>query len=131
MQFPSKPATHTRSIELGGTRVDMTMTAAEVEGSTFAVGTATLADAGTAQAVLPAMRQALLRNIGSTDAPALAPGGAVLHLDATGRGNGRAVRVVGRFMAKGPRVYQVIVLGKPGAMPPQHTEQFLDSFELQ
>ena len=29
VMFPAKPATHTRSVDLGGIRVDMTMTAAD------------------------------------------------------------------------------------------------------
>lgn len=134
--FPAKPATHTRAIDLGGIQVDMTMTAAEVEGSTFAVGTAVAPDAALAQATLPAMRQALLRNIGAGDAAGknesgTAPAGATLDVDAVGKGNGGPVRLVGRFLAKGTRVYQVVVLGKPGAMPPEQTEQFLSSFKPQ
>ena len=132
--FPAKPATHTRGIDLGGIKVDMTMTAAEVEGSTFAVGTAVAPDAAMAQATLPAMRQALLRNIGASDTgenKGAPPGGAVLDVDAVGKGKGGPVRLVGRFLAKGTRVYQVIVVGKPGAMPPEHTEQFLSSFKPQ
>ncbi len=129
--FPAKPSTHTRSIDLGGIRVDMTMTAAEVEGSTFAVGTAVAPDAAMAQATLPAMRQALLRNIGATqDAPAPAPG-QPLEVDATGAGTGGPVRLVGRFVTKGARVYQVIVVGKPGVMKPEQTAQFLSSFAPQ
>ncbi|MCD2518347.1 hypothetical protein LQ564_18730 [Massilia sp. G4R7] len=129
--FPAKPSTHTRSIDLGGIRVEMTMTAAEVEGNTFAVGTAVAPDAAMAQATLPAMRQALLRNIGATpEAPAPEPG-KPLAVDATGKGNGGPVRLVGRFVAKGARVYQVIVVGKPNAMPPEQTEQFLSSFAPQ
>ena len=126
--FPAKPSTHTRAIDLGGMKVDMTMTAAEVEGTTFAVGTALAPDAALAQATLPAMRQALLRNIG---AAGNAPEGAKLDVDAVGKGNSGPVRLVGRFVAKGARVYQVIVVGKPGAMPPEHTEQFLSSFAPQ
>lgn len=132
--FPAKPATHTRGIDLGGIKVDMTMTAAEVEGSTFAVGTAVAPDAALAQATLPAMRRALLRNIGAGEAAeknGAAPGGAPLEVDAVGKRNGRPVRLVGRFVAKGTRVYQVIVVGTPGAMPPEHTEQFLSSFKPQ
>lgn len=129
VMFPAKPASHTRNIDLGGIRVDMTMTAAEVEGTTFAVGTALAPDAAMAQATLPAMRQALLRNIGAKD-DAL-PGSATLDVDAVGKGNGGPVRLVGRFVAKGTRMYQVIVVGKPGAMPPEHTEQFLTSFAPQ
>lgn len=132
--FPAKPATHTRGIDLGGIKVDMTMTAAEVEGTTFAVATAVAPDAALAQATLPAMRQALLRNIGagdSIDPNAALPGAAALDVDAVGKGNRGPVRLVGRFVAKGPRVYQVIVMGKPGAMPPEQTEQFLSSFKPQ
>lgn len=127
--FPDKPATHTRSIDLGGIRVDMTMTAAEVDGTTFAVGTALAPDAALAQATLPAMRQALLRNIGAApDDSAPKPGAAGLEVDATGKGQGAHLRLVGRFTAKGARVYQVIVIGRPDAMPPEQTEQFLGSF---
>jgi hypothetical protein len=129
VMFPAKPSTHTRSIDLGGMRVDMTMTAAEVEGTTFAVGTAVAPDAALAQATLPAMRHALLRNIGATDAAATAAG--AFAVDARGTGNGVPVRLVGRFVAKGSRVYQVIVLGRPDAMPPEQTEQFLSSFSPQ
>ena len=132
--FPAKPATHTRGIDLGGIKVDMTMTAAEVEGTTFAVGTAVAPDAALAQATLPAMRQALLRNIGAGDAAeqnGAAPAGGALDVDAVGKGNSGPVRLVGRFVAKGTRVYQVIVVGRPGAMPPEHTEQFLSSFKPQ
>lgn len=132
--FPAKPATHTRAIDLGGIKVDMMMTAAEVEGTTFAVGTAVAPDAALAQATLPAMRRALLRNIGAGDvAESLdaAPGNAALDIDAVGKGNQGQVRLVGRFLAKGNRMYQVIVMGSPGAMPPEHTEQFLSSFKPQ
>ncbi len=131
--FPAKPATHTRAIDLGGIKVDMTMTAAEVEGTTFAVGTAVAPDAALAQATLPAMRQALLRNIGAADKAAAgnAATGNALDVDAVGKGGGRPVRLVGRFVASGTRMYQVIVMGTPGAMPPEHTEQFLSSFKPQ
>ncbi|VXB55094.1 hypothetical protein [Massilia sp. 9I] len=124
--FPAKPSSHTRPIDLGGIKVDMTMTAAEVEGTTFAVGTAVAPDAAMAQATLPAMRAALLRNIGAS-----APIGETLDVDAVGKGSGGPVRLVGRFVAKGTRMYQVIVVGKPGAMPPEHTAQFLTSFAPQ
>lgn len=134
VMFPAKPSTHTRGVDLGGIRVDMTMTATEVEGTTFAVATAVAPDPALAQATLPAMRQALLRNIGAADSAAAdgAPGGgATLEVDAVGKGNGGPVRLVGRFVAKGARMYQVIVVGKPGAMPPEQTEQFLSSFAPQ
>lgn len=132
--FPAKPASHTRAIDLGGIKVDMTMTAAEVEGTTFAVGTAVAPNAALAQATLPAMRRALLRNIGAgglAETLDVAPGSAALDIDAVGKGKRGQVRLVGRFVAKGARMYQVIVMGSPGAMPAEQVEQFLSSFKPQ
>lgn len=128
VQFPAKPSAHTRSIDLGGLRVDMKMTAAEVEDITFAVGTAVLADASQAQAALPAMRRALLRNIGATDTGVPPPNSLSLDIDASGHANGRPVRILVRFVARGARVYQVLVMGEPGRMPAEQSAQFFGSF---
>lgn len=132
--FPAKPASATRTIALDGMQVSMTMTAAEVDGATFAVGSAEAPDEARARSALPAMTQALLRNIGAggtqgrfqTDAR----GRAVGDVDASGTTNGVPVRLVGHFEARGKRFYQVIVLGKANAMPPEQVEQFLTSFTL-
>jgi hypothetical protein len=130
VMFPAKPATHTRNIDLGGIRVDMTMTGADVEGAAFVVGTALMPDAALAQASLPALRQALLRNIGAADGAAAArPNAAALDVDAT-TSDGK-LRLVGRFVAKGARIYQVIVVGPPKTMPPEQADQFLTSFAPQ
>lgn len=132
--FPAKPASFTRTIDLDGMRVDMTMTAAEVDGATFAVGSAEAPDEAQARAALPAMRQALLRNIGATDTQAAVPaspdGKTVSDIDTTGSVNGHPVRLVGHFEARGKRFYQVIVLGRANAVPPEQVEQFLTSFKL-
>lgn len=131
--FPAKPASVTRPVDLDGLRVEMTMTAAEVDGATFAVGSATAPDAARARAALPAMRTALLRNIGVGDAPSTGPGDG-LQVDARGidagmgGGAGKPVHLRGRFEARGARFYQVIVLGPAGATPPEQVEQFLTSF---
>jgi hypothetical protein len=132
--FPAKPASHTRTIDLDGMQVSMTMTAADVDGATFAVGSAEAADEAQARAALPAMMRALLRNVGAGDAQAKvhadAGGKTVGEIDTTGKANGAPVRLVGHFEARGKRFYQVIVLGKPNAMPPEQVEQFLTSFTL-
>ena len=112
-------------------RVDLTMTAAEVEGTTFAVGSGAAPDAAAAQAALPAMRQALLRNIGAADSGAAPDEKGRLAVDAGGTGNGQPVKLVGRFEARGTRFYQVIVLGKRSTVTQEHTEQFLTSFKPQ
>jgi hypothetical protein len=134
VMFPAKPASVTRTIDLDGKQVSMTMTAADIDGATFAVGAAEAPDEAQAQAALPAMMRALLRNIGAGDSQARLHAGAdgrtVGEVDATGKSNGAPVRLVGRFEARGKRFYQVIVLGKPDAMPSEQVEQFLSSFTL-
>jgi hypothetical protein len=133
VMFPAKPASYTRTITLDGMQVSMTMTAAEVDGATFAVGAAEAPDEARAQAALPAMQEALLRNIGATAASqkaAAAPGKTSRDVDVTGTSHGTPVRLVGHFEARGKRFYQVIVLGKANAVPPEQVEQFLTSFTL-
>jgi hypothetical protein len=132
--FPAKPASFTRTIELDGMQLSMTMTAADVDGATFAVGAAEAPDEARARTALPAMMQALLRNIGVNDGQAKvhadSSGRMVGEVDATGKANGAPVRLVGHFEARGKRFYQVIVLGKANAVPPEQVEQFLTSFTL-
>lgn len=133
--FPAKPATITREIDLDGLRVAMTMTAAEVDGATFAVGTAEAPDAARARTALAAMQVALARNIGAqpavsaTGAKAATAGEqAVAAIDARATRNGVPLRVVGRLEARGKRIYQAIVVGPVSAMPAEQIEQFLTSF---
>jgi hypothetical protein len=134
VMFPAKPASFTRTIDLDGMQVSMTMTAAEVEGTTFAVGSAEAPDEARARAAVPAMMQALMRNIGASGAQAKvheAGGGkAASEIDVTGTSRGTPMRLVGHFEARGKRFYQVIVLGKANAVPPEQIEQFLTSFTL-
>jgi hypothetical protein len=133
VMFPAKPASFTRTIDLDGMQVSMTMTAADVDGTTFAVGAAEAPDEARARAALPAMMQALTRNIGAGGAQgtvhADASGKATGDLDVTGNSQGTPVRLVGHFEARGKRFYQVIVLGKANDMPPEQVEQFLTSFK--
>ena len=123
VMFPAKPASFTRTIDLDGMQVSMTMTAAEVDGTTFAVGTAEAPDEARARAALPAMRTALMRNIGAGSGQ-----GQAGEVDVTGTSRGTPVRLVGHFEARGKRFYQVIVLGKVNGVPPEQIEQFLTSF---
>ncbi|MEO8598312.1 MAG: hypothetical protein ABI656_00610, partial [bacterium] len=61
--MPAKPSTLSRPIDLDGLPVTMSMTAAEVDGVTFAVGVIALPDAASAPRALQAMKLALVRNI--------------------------------------------------------------------
>ena len=133
--LPAKPASVTRSVDLDGPRVDMSMTAAEVDGLTFAVGTAELPDAAAATRALEAMRTALLNNIGAqaqgtptwpgqTDGLARAQ-----DIDARGMARGRPLRLVARLAAKDRRVYQILIVGDEKAITDENIETFFSSFK--
>jgi hypothetical protein len=132
--FPAKPATYTRPVELGGMKVDMTMTAAEVEDTMFAVGSAEAPDPQQAQAALAAMKTALVRNIGGTvtkETATAAASSTALNIEATGTHNGTPMRLIGHFEARDKRIYQVIVMGKAKSVAPEQVDQFLTSFKPQ
>lgn len=139
--FPAKPDSFTRKIDLDGKPVSMTMTAAEVDGITFAVGSAEMADAGQAAAALVAMKTALIRNIGGTTkteqtASTSSVSGrssstqASIRIEASGKQNGMPVLLSGRFIAREKRIYQVIVLGEEKRLVRDNTETFIDSFKV-
>lgn len=139
VMFPGKPATYTRSVNLDGMKVDMTMTATEVEGATYAVGSAQAPDAAQARAALDAMKTALVRNIGATTATEKSQASAVggsgtsalsSNVAASGVVNGVPMRLVGHFEARGNRFYQVVVIGPAKSIEPEPTEQFISSFKL-
>lgn len=134
--LPAKPATLSRPVNLGGTQVTMTMTAAEVNGIAFAVGSAQLADAAAASAALDAMKAAMLNNIGGTvraEKTSTTGTGRTIDLEAVGvpasaRGSTPTL-LAARFAARGPRVYQAIVLGPEQSIPRDAIDTFLDSFK--
>jgi hypothetical protein len=134
--LPAKPSTQTRTLDLDGTAMTMTMTAAEADGVLFAVGAAQLADPAAAQRALPVMRAALLKNINGTvrhESTAAADGRATLDIEAGGaadRSTGGQPRVLfARFVAVGPRVYQLVATGKDKAVPREAVDTFFTSFK--
>jgi hypothetical protein len=142
VMFPDKPSVHKRRIDIGGMQVEMTMTAADINGTTFAVGSAEAPDAEKAQAALEAMKTALVRNIGATitkektaaAASANAAGSsqsAAIDIEAAGVQKGAPMKLVGHFEARNKRFYQVIVMGKAKDLSPEQTDQFISSFKLQ
>jgi hypothetical protein len=141
VMFPDKPSVHKRRIDIGGMPVEMTMTAADVNGTTFAVGSAEAPDAAKAQAALEAMKTALVRNIGATitkektaaAASANSAGAsqsAAIDIEASGVQNGTPMKLVGHFESRNKRFYQVIVMGKAKDVSPEQTDQFISSFKL-
>jgi len=132
--LPGKPATHTRDVRLGELPVRMTMTAAEVDDVVFAVGSAELTDAAQVPAALLAMQTALARNIGATiTSQATVADGAqtTVSIEAKGMRNGEPALLIGRFIARERRVYQVVVMGAERHIAREQVATFLDSFKLQ
>jgi len=135
--FPAKPASQTRTINIGGQQVAMTMTGAEVSGVTFAVGSAELPDAATAQKALPAMKTALLHNIhGTVRHENSSPPGAVpatMEVEASGQPDAATDSqprlLAARFVAKEQHVYQLVVTGKESAVKRDAVETFFESFK--
>lgn len=131
--FPGKPASQTRSVKLGDLDVNMTMTAAEVDGVVFAVGSAQLADAAQTPAAIEAMKTALVKNIGATvtKSAASATGAqTVLDVEAKGSQNGEPMLLIGRFIAKDKRIYQVVVMGREKNVVQDTVETWFSSFKL-
>lgn len=139
--FPGKPANLTRTVVLDGMKVSMKMTAAEVDDTTFAVGSARMADPAKAQAALLAMRTAMLNNIGASVksekavfTPSATDGAASrspsVEIEALGMQDGKPMLLTGRFVARGTHVYQVIVLGPEKSSARDNVETFMSSFKL-
>jgi hypothetical protein len=128
--LPSKPATHTRTVNLDGLQVSMTMTAADVDGVTFAVGTAELPDASQAPQALAAMKTALVRNISGTirQEKASAAGAVPVTIDFEAAGSDRLL--LARLLAKDKRIYQAIIVGKESAVSRDAADTFFTSFKL-
>lgn len=131
--FPAKPASQTRTVKLGELDVSMTMTAAEVDGVVFAVGSAQLADAARAPAALEAMKTALVNNIAATvtkSAASASGAQTMLDIEAKGSRNGEPMLLIGRFIAKDKRIYQVIVMGREKNIVRDTVETWFASFKL-
>ncbi|AKZ64947.1 membrane protein [Herbaspirillum hiltneri N3] len=130
--LPAKPASFTRQIDLDGLPVSMTMTAAEIDGVTFAVGAAELADAAQTPKALEAMRVALINNIGGAPVPATIPGkpagDRTVDVVAAGTAGGRPVRLMARLLARDKRIYQVLIVGPEKSIEAEHAETFFTSF---
>jgi hypothetical protein len=130
--MPVKPASHARPVNLGGTEVTMTMTAADVDGALFAVGTANMPSAASASNALTAMKTALVHNIGGSvrsEKAAVANGVATLDVEAAAEGaHGRIL--FAHLVARDTRIYQVVAIGTDKNLPREAVDTFLTSFKL-
>jgi hypothetical protein len=126
--LPDKPVTVSRDINLDGTRVTMTMTAAEVDGINFAVGYVLAADPSRVPALLNAMQTALVANIHGSIKPS-APSAGIVEALGHRDGSAEPLLLLGHFEAKDNRIYQVIVLGNEKAVSREEATSFFNSFK--
>lgn len=141
--LPGKPASMTRTINLDGPNVSMTMYGANVEETSFVVGVVKLPGAGPKEMAraLDAMQRAMVRNVaGAPVAPASATVTLVdaqgvaagtmsgQRIETTGRQGERVMHLTGLFVANGERLYQVVAVGE--RLDAEQTRLFLDSFRL-
>jgi hypothetical protein len=141
VMLPAKPSTVSRSINLDGQQVTMTMTSAKVDGVTFAVGTATMSDPQHAAAALIGMKTALIKNIGANadsaksqvDISKGSTSASAIDIDVVGpssaTSNGQPVRLVAHFVAKGSQVYELVVVGREKAITHDVLDMFFTSFK--
>lgn len=135
--LPAKPVSHSRTVNLDGVQATMTMTAAEVDEVTFAVGAAELPDAAQAQKALLAMKTALIRNIGGTlrhEKVSTAGSARMIEIEASGPpapGSDQPRLLLARFIAQDKHAYQLVVVGKEKAVAREAVDVFFTSFKLQ
>lgn len=134
VMLPAKPAWHTREIDLDGIPLTMTMAGAEIDGVTFAVGSAALPDPARASHALTAMRTALVRNIRGTvvDEKRSPPNGGPMMITIEARGpaqDGQRL-LLARFIAKDQHIYQLVVTGPEREVSREAADTFFTSFRL-
>jgi len=150
--LPGKPQTVSRELDVpadgASQRIEMSMLSTGVGASLFAVGTAklpapSLATPAALEHTLAWFREGLARNVGDA-APAAAavagpPAGlagrplrAAQSFNASGVAGpgGRQTRLAARLYVVDDRLYQLVVIGAEGEVPPQALETFFDSFRL-
>jgi hypothetical protein len=130
--FPAKPSTATRSVNLDGLKVELRMSAAEVDTMNFAVASARIADPTQRDQALEAMQTAMLKNIASSQFSKkpirLKNGATAIEVVASGQAAQRPLVLHARFVASGDRVYQAIALGPREQLSDEVAETFLTSF---
>lgn len=137
--MPGKPATHTRTVNLNGIEVAMTLMATEVEEVVFAVGSAPLADASQAAFALEAMKTALVKNINGTVRsekhlpPSRQLPHPVMQIEAAGTPMVTSEKqphlLLARLMAKDQHIYQIMVLGPEARVVREQADTFFSGFK--
>ena len=142
VQLPGKPSEMTRQIHLQDQAVDMTMQGARVGENAFTVAVAPLSASMSAERMLAAMREQMLRNIGAAtsttpaeaNVPIVGADGSSLgsqpaqQVVAQGTGQHAAMQMHGRFLRWRDVALQIVAIGPD--MDREQVEHFLESLRL-
>jgi hypothetical protein len=131
--LPAKPSSHSRTVDLDGLRVTMTMTAAETDDVNFAVASIKVDDESQRHVALLTMQKAMLQNIHGDvtqqKVVALKDGITMTEIHATGKAStGRPLSLFARFGEHGHDVFQVVTLGPSDKLTSEIADTFLSSF---
>lgn len=134
LTLPCKPDRGTRTVDLAGRHVAVSMVGCDAGGSTFALAWMELPAGSAAPEWIGHWKQATLLNMRATAAvleqpwaaPALPTG---LRVQATGqRADGTPVQGQAGYLARGRHVYQMVVYGS--RLSPEETEPFFAGLRL-
>lgn len=146
--YPGKPTSAARDVAIAGRKLPMTMEAARVDDTLFAVGVVTLPadDEALRREALAAMQAGLLANLGtasgepharpvtvmSADRPGRPLAGVELQASGVSPQDQSPRRLTARLVAVGTRAYQAVVLesgdAARDASQAEQVEQFLGGF---
>jgi hypothetical protein len=126
--LPAKPGALSREMTLSGVKLNLHMTAADVDNISFSVGAAKLDDPSKIPEVLAAMQKGMISNIRGTPANESVVAGQDVVSYGT-LSNGQPVKLVGRFVARGAWVYQIVIIGKDKLLTPEVVDTFMTSFK--
>ena len=126
--MPGKPLGDSKDMQLEGINVKMDMLAGEVSGISFAVGSTKVDDASKASLIMEAMKKGMIKNIQGTPETTKSAGTDMLEVRGKLR-NGQPVMLVGRFLVRGPWVYQIIMLGQEKDMKQDVIDTYMTSFK--
>lgn len=126
--MPGKPMSDSKDLQLEGISLKMSMLAGEAGGISFAVGSTRAEDAGKAGLIMEAMKKGMINNIQGTAETTKTTAPDTVEVRGKLR-NGQPIMMVGRFLIRGPWVYQIVMLGQEKDMKQEVTDTFMTSFK--
>ena len=138
--FPCKPDRFSRSVVLGGEKLQMVLNSCAADGATYALSHALLTNKAQVNAALQAMQAAAASNLGGTAlviAPLVVPGMAANALTqrwavqgklGSDKNDNSVVKQEFAVFSRGLRVYQATVLGK--TLDAAAADTFFSSLQL-